>query len=171
MHLHWWKSVECFHNGLVGYLQCFLDRLTLYKLGCHTAGCHCCTAAESFKFCLLDDAIVINIQVHTHDVSALCSANTTWVLNLSYVSWVIKMVHYLFAVHFVSLLLQNILSVFPHKILIQRRHAAQTFDNCLQFVYCIINLFHGCLLGKCQTKTSVCNLMRQSNCQKHMGRV
>ena len=102
MDFHWWKSVECFHNCLVGYLKGFLNGLALYQFSCHTAGCNCCTAAECLEFGFLNNTVVINIQIHAHDISALCVADgtdTARVLDLSYVSRVIKMVHYLFAVH------------------------------------------------------------------------
>ena len=70
-----------------------------------TFGCGAAVATSSMatelEFGLLNNAVVIYIQIHSHDVSALCvsyCADTTWILHLSYVSWMVKMVHYLFTV-------------------------------------------------------------------------
>ena len=102
MYLYRRKSVKSLHNRLISHLECLIDRLALDKLRCHTAGCHCSTTAESLKLAVLYDlCIFINIQINTHDVTALCvtdRADTAGVLNLAYVSRIIKVIHYFFAI-------------------------------------------------------------------------
>ena len=102
MHLNWRKSVQSLHHCFISHLQCFLYRFSFYKLCRHTAGRHSCTAAKCLELTILNNTIVINIQIHTHDVSALSIADgtyTTCVFNLTHIAGIIKMIHYLFAVH------------------------------------------------------------------------
>ena len=96
------KSVKCLHNCFVGNFKRLLDSLALYQLGCHTAGRNCRATAKRLEFCFLNDTVVIDIEIHTHDISAFCVTNgshTARVLDLSNVSRIIKMVHYLFTIH------------------------------------------------------------------------
>ena len=96
------KSVECFHNGFVGYFQSFLDGFSFYQLGCHTAGCNCGAAAEGFEFAVLNDAVIVDVKIHSHDIAAFCISNGTYtacVLNFSYISRMLEMIHYFFTVH------------------------------------------------------------------------
>ena len=97
MYLYRRKSVKCFHNGFVGYLQSFLNSFAFYQLGCHTAGCNSSAAAEGFKFAVLNDAVVVDVEIHSHDIAAFCISNgayTACVLNFSYISRMLEMIHY-----------------------------------------------------------------------------
>ena len=117
------KSVQSFHNGLVGHLQGLLDGLALYQLGRHAAGGNCSAAAEGLELTVLDDAVVVDVQVHTHDVAALCVADGTdaaGVLYLSYITGMLKMIHYFFAVHNRFLLYFYKLFIFLNEVLIER---------------------------------------------------
>ena len=96
------KAVKSLHNRFICHLQGLLNGFALHKLCSHTAGCHCGAAAEGFEFTVPDDSVLINIQIHSHNVSAFCIAygsDTAGAFNLSYISRVLKMVHYFFAVH------------------------------------------------------------------------
>ena len=51
---------------------------------------------------LIKNFLIINVKIHSHDVAAFCITNgtdTAWILNLSNVSWVVKMIHYFFTIH------------------------------------------------------------------------
>ena len=101
------KSVKRLHNCLVRDLQRLVNGLALYKLRCHTAGCHSSAAAECLELAVTDNLVLINIEIHTHDIAALCisdGADTACVLNLSYISRVLKMIHNLFTIHNIYLL-------------------------------------------------------------------
>ena len=96
------KSVQSFHNGFVCYFHCLLDILSFYQFCCHTAGCNSCAASKSLKLYIPDDLIFINIQINSHDISTFCISNCTYtagILNFSYISRMLKMIHYLFCIH------------------------------------------------------------------------
>ena len=92
------KSVKCFHNCLIGYFHRFLDRLSHYHLCRHAACSNGSAAAEGFELAVTDDvALVIDIEIDSHDIAAFCVSDSTYaagVLNFSHVSWVLEMVHY-----------------------------------------------------------------------------
>ena len=66
------KSVQSLHNCFICYLESLLDALAHYHLGCHAAGSYCCAAAKSLEFAVFDDAVVINIQINSHDIATFC---------------------------------------------------------------------------------------------------
>ena len=97
VYLNWRKSVQCLHNGFVGNFHRFLDSFSFYHLGRHAAGRNGCTAAKCFKFYILDDLVVIDIQVNTHNIAAFCVADgthTAGIFNLAYISRMLEMIHY-----------------------------------------------------------------------------
>ena len=59
--------------------------------------------SKGFEFCINDFAI-LNLQIYLHDIAAFHIAdlsNAACVFNFAYISWVHKMIHYLFAIfHF-----------------------------------------------------------------------
>ena len=96
------KSVKCFHNCFVRYFHCFLNTLPLYHLSSHTGCCNSCSTSECFEFHIADDLVVINVKIDSHDISTFCISNcsyTAGVLNLSYISWMLKMIHYFLCIH------------------------------------------------------------------------
>ena len=50
-------------------------------------------------------------------------------------------------------------------------HDTTMFAFTVGSVYNKIDFFYGILLGKCQTKRTVCDLMRKSDCKQYMRRV
>ena len=97
-----WKSIQCFHNCFIGNFQSFIDALSFYQLCCHAAGCNCSAAAEGFEFDITDDLVLINIKIDSHDITAFCityGTNSAGILDLSYVSRMLEMIHYFITIH------------------------------------------------------------------------
>mgnify|MGYP007086214649 CR=1 FL=1 len=92
------KSVKCFHNCLIGYFHRFLDRLPITISVAMLLVATVSAAAEGFELAVTDDvALVIDIEIDSHDIAAFCVSDSTYaagVLNFSHVSWVLEMVHY-----------------------------------------------------------------------------
>ena len=56
---------------------------------------------KGFKLYIPDDLVFVNIQINTHDVAALGISHRSyaaWILKLSYVSGMFKMIHYFFTI-------------------------------------------------------------------------
>ena len=49
VYLYGRQTIQCFHNRFIGYLQCFLNTLALYKFCRHGARRNCGTAAKGFE--------------------------------------------------------------------------------------------------------------------------
>ena len=117
------KTVKGFHNSFICHLHCFFNIFSFYKFRCHTARSNRCAAAKCFKFYITDNLIFINVQINSHNISAFrisyCS-NAAGIFNLSYISWMFKMIHYFFCIHNLSPVLSFILFLFLflYKVLI-----------------------------------------------------
>ena len=89
VYLYGRQSIQSFHNRLVRNLQSFVDRLALYQLRRHAAGCYSSTAAKGLELHIADDLVVIHIQIDSHDIAALgvaYGAYATGILQFSNVS-------------------------------------------------------------------------------------
>ena len=58
--------------------------------------------AEGFEFDITDDLVLIDIKINSHDIAAFCisyGTNTTGILNLTYISWMLEMIHNFLCIH------------------------------------------------------------------------
>ena len=100
MHFVIRKSVEGFRDRLVGQLLDFADRLALDEFRGHGAGSNRAGTAEGFKLDVFDH-IVLDLQVHPHDVAALGVADfpdAVCILDDADIAGVAEMVHDFFTV-------------------------------------------------------------------------
>ena len=106
-----------------------------YAIGAKVPMLEPADSSECLEFAISDDLIVINIQIDTHNIAAFCISNSTYtagILNLAHISRVIKMVHYLFAIH-TSLLSFPYFTMRFSFLLLQNLHITVTcFLNALQ---------------------------------------
>ena len=102
MDLHGRKSVQRLTDCFVGHLHGLVDGFALDQLRCHAAGCNGGSAAEGLELHVPDDLVLVDIQVNAHDIAALGishSAHAAGIFNFSYISGVLKMVHYFLCIH------------------------------------------------------------------------
>ena len=95
------QAFQSLDNGLVGQLQGFIHGLALDQVGRHAAGCDGSAAAERQELDVHDD-IILNFQVHAHDVAALGVADFTHavgVRQLADIVGVCEMLHDLCTIH------------------------------------------------------------------------
>ena len=101
VHLDRGQTFQSLHNGLVGQLQRLIHGLALDQVGGHAAGGNGCAAAKGEELDV-HDHIVLNFQVHAHDVAALGIAHFTHAVcigQLTYVVRICEMLHDLGTIH------------------------------------------------------------------------
>ena len=101
VHLDRGQTFQSLHNGLVGQLQRLIHGLALDQIGGHAAGGNGCAAAKGEELDV-HDHIVLNFQVHAHDVAALGIAHFTHAVcigQLTYVVRICEMLHDLGTIH------------------------------------------------------------------------
>ena len=95
------QTFQSLDNGLVGQLQSLVNGLALDEVGGHAAGCDRSAAAEGEELDVNDD-VVLDFEVHPHDVAALGVADFTHAVcvgDLTHVVRMCKMLHDLCAIH------------------------------------------------------------------------
>ena len=116
MYLYRRKSIQRFHYRFIGHLHRFPDILSFHKLGRHAACSNCRAASKCLKLHIPDDLIFIDIQINPHDIAALrvshC-ADSAGVLDFSYVSRMLKMIHNFLCIHNCNL---QLFLIFPFRI-------------------------------------------------------
>ena len=70
------QTFQSLDNSLVGQLQSLVHGLALDEVGGHAAGGNGCAAAEGEELDINDD-VVLDLEVHPHDVAALGVADFT----------------------------------------------------------------------------------------------
>ena len=101
VHLDRGQTLQSFHNGLVGQLQCLVHGLALDQVGGHAAGGNGGTAAKGQELDI-NDHVVLDLQVHAHDIAALGVAHFTHAVcigDLADIVRVCEMLHDLCAIH------------------------------------------------------------------------
>ena len=101
VHLDGGQTFQSFHNGLVGQLQGLVNGLALDEVGGHAAGGNGGTAAKGQELDI-NDHIVLDLQVHAHDIAALGVAHFTHAVcvgDLADIVRVCEMLHDLCAIH------------------------------------------------------------------------
>ena len=101
VHLDGRQTFQSFHNGLVGQLQSLVNGLALDEVGGHAAGGNGGTAAKGQELDI-NDHVVLDLQVHAHDIAALGVADFTHAVcvgDLTHVVRVCEMLHDLCAIH------------------------------------------------------------------------
>ena len=101
MHLDGRQTFQSLDHGLVGQLQGLVDGLALDQVGGHTAGCDGGAAAEGEELDV-HDHVVLDLQVHAHDIAALGVADfthTVCVGDLTHIVRICEMLHDLCTVH------------------------------------------------------------------------
>ena len=96
-----WQTIERFGDCAIGQLQRFVQRLPLNELRRHGAGRDRAAAAKGFKFHVVDNLIVANLQIDLHDVAAGWVANladAVRILDHANIAWITEMIHYFFTV-------------------------------------------------------------------------
>ena len=155
------QTVESLHNGLVGQGECLLDRLALDELGRHGAGGYRAAAAEGVKFAVGDDAVVVDLDIHTHDVAALGVADFTYtvsIVDFADVAGILKMIHYLIAVKchcyisfskskYYNYYLDQMLALALFKLIPYGGHVAQILNHLGDSGNNVIYLLHGVVLA------------------------
>ena len=94
------QTVECLHHGTVGELQRIVDALALDHFRCHRGGRHRRTAAERLELAVRD-RVLVDFQVHFHDVAALGIADladAVGIFNFTHIARVDEVIHHFFAV-------------------------------------------------------------------------
>ena len=89
MDLYRRQTIQSLHNRLVGQGQSLSDGLTLNHIGSNGAGGDGGSTAEGLELHVLDDLIIIDLQVHLHNIAALgiaYFAYTVSIFNLAYIS-------------------------------------------------------------------------------------
>ena len=100
MHLVIRKTVQSLRYRLIGKCFHFTHRLPLDQFCRHGAGGNGTSAAEGFKFHILND-VVLDLQVHLHDIAAFGISDLSDAVGIfdnSYIPRIAEMIHYFFAV-------------------------------------------------------------------------
>ena len=176
------KTVQRFHDRLVRQLQSFRDRLAFYKIGRHTACRDGRAAAEGHELYVRDD-VVIDLDVHAHDVAALRVADftdTVCIFDFANVVRVGEVFHYFCTVcHIVSFPF-----VHSYRIILklrdraavddripQRTHGAQTVDDLREHLDDIIGVALVVHVAEAETQGTVGYLVLKADGKQHMARV
>ena len=94
------KSAQRIDDVLVCHIESLFDRLALDHLSCHRARGNRAAAAEGLKLHVFN-FIVLDLEIHLHDVAAFGVADLTDAIGvgkLAHVARMGEMLHYLFAV-------------------------------------------------------------------------
>ena len=103
---HGRQTVQSLCYSLIGHLQGLLHGLALYQFGCHGAGSYRRSAAEGLEPYLPDHTVLIYIQKHPHDISALGITHGTYtagIFQFSHISGILKMIHHFCTIHTIFL--------------------------------------------------------------------
>ena len=95
------QAVERLDHRLVGELQGLVDGLADDQLRRHRARGDGAAAAEGVELAVGDDALVVHLDIHAHDVAALGVADLAdpvGVVDLAHVARIAEMIHDLFTV-------------------------------------------------------------------------
>ena len=90
------KSAQRIDNILVCHIESLFDRLALNHLSCHRARGNRAAAAEGLKLHVFN-FIVLDLEIHLHDVAALGVADfahAVRVLDASHISRVHEVIHH-----------------------------------------------------------------------------
>ena len=96
------KSVQSLHNRLVRHLQRLINTFSFDQFCCHTACSNRSSTSKCFKFYIPNDLILIDVQINSHNIPTFGISNgshTACILNFSYVSWILEVIHYFFCIH------------------------------------------------------------------------
>ena len=99
------QSVQCFHHRFVGKLERFVNRLAFDHFGRHRGGSDRAPAPEGVELDVGNNAVVVHLDIHFHNIAAFGVANLTnpvGVVHFANVARVLKVVHDLFTVKHIS---------------------------------------------------------------------